>query len=1082
MTDASPSPSPRACRTAVKIVALVALLVLHFLTRVYDARTMPLAGRHIYPRSYGFSLSLMSGQGLRDVVVSDDSAARPIKEFLLLERNSVSAEEFAVYRSATRSPGGDREFDIYAPLATTRILDLYLAAGLWRCFGISWSVIFTFYALVSTATCFLIFLIARRLGDNFWAGWLAALMFFASPLEQYLGAWSLRDTSPLWFTAAAFCFLICVVDRCRDGLKSAAAYFGLGLVTMVGIGWRTDVLLLVPFLGASLVAVLINQRQHYTKMLTAVALFALGCWLCQAGVHSLSHLPVLPSASGFHMAEYADYSRSNLLGVENSFQTCRCDMQTLYTARRFERVHNENSEPLVYLRERYNSACRQMFCEEAQYNLYRWLRFFPRFLILALDGLRVPNAWDTVDPWQRNDLHLPEIEPLQRSLFDPISAILPYLFSFCAVAAIALGPRKLLTAMVVAFAVYYAAILFLVLPEQKHTAPLLAPLCIVCGLGLQQLVYVISIALRRREWRVLSRKTLRNAATTIMAMVVLWGLACWIARPIGAAARRELIGAIQTAAHNSVDAPETLKGRKVFAIQIAPGETRDFGYLLKIHAGQSPATLSCRHIHFPRDWGWPRTMTSRHSLIANREQFFFVTCLPAGIDGDPRPYSCTVSISGDAEIDSARRVELTHWNRLPVSTVFYEGQVCAGSPRENGPSAVSGYASFPVFANSVEDELEQGQLERRSQFVAPVVAAPPSHPLCHLAARSRKTGLWSIAASDGKHFLPRQTMWHNGATSWLQTKVGDFTGDGMDDLAGFDHATGQWWITAPDSNTMPARQFGSWSNGNDLVDICAGDFNGDGIDDLAGRDPKTGQWRVAISDGRSFRGQDWGRFANDGNWKFIHVGDFNGDGKADLAGWDAATGQWQVAISTGSSFEIQSWGQWSTSADWEYVVCGDFNGDGKTDLAGWDAKTGRWTISISNSSEFVNHPAGDWPTNVDWQNVRTGDFNGDGRTDIVARNPATGEFLVAISHGEQFESRAFGDATAFEADFVVGDFDGDGRDDIATRDESTGIVWVGTSNGAAFQVRSWAEWSPKERLEDIQVLSFWKQPKRVRGR
>ncbi len=105
MTDASPSPSPRACRTAVKIVALVALLVLHFLTRVYDARTMPLAGRHIYPRSYGFSLSLMSGRGLRDVVISDDSAARPIKEFLLLERNSVSAEEFAVYRAEMQFVG-----------------------------------------------------------------------------------------------------------------------------------------------------------------------------------------------------------------------------------------------------------------------------------------------------------------------------------------------------------------------------------------------------------------------------------------------------------------------------------------------------------------------------------------------------------------------------------------------------------------------------------------------------------------------------------------------------------------------------------------------------------------------------------------------------------------------------------------------------------------------------------------------------------------------------------------------------------------------------------------------------------------
>ena len=334
----------------------------------------------------------------------------------------MSAEEFATYQTDPRSQTEDRRSDFYTTLSTTRILDLYLAAGLWRCFGISWTVIFTFYALVSTATCFLIFLIARRLGDNFWAGWLAALMFFASPLERYLGTWSLRDTSPLWFTATAFWFLICVVDRRRSGIKSAAAYFGLGLATMIGIGWRTDVWLLVPFIGISLLAMLIAQRESFVRVLAAVALFAAGTWVCEAGVHSLSSLPVLPSASGFHMAAYADYSRSNLLGVENSFQTGRCDMQTLYTARRFERVHNENQQPLVYLSGRYNDACRQMFIEEVQYNLYRSLRFFPRFFILALDGLRVPNAWDTIDPWQRNEARLPVIEPVQRWLLEPMSA------------------------------------------------------------------------------------------------------------------------------------------------------------------------------------------------------------------------------------------------------------------------------------------------------------------------------------------------------------------------------------------------------------------------------------------------------------------------------------------------------------------------------------------------------------------------------------------------------------------------------------------------------------------------------------
>ena len=846
---------------------------------------------------------------------------------------------------------------------------------------------------------------------------------------------------------------------------------------MIGIGWRTDVLLLVPFLGASLVAVLINQGQRCTKMLAAVALFALGCWLCQAGVHSLSPLPVLPSASGFHMAGYADYSRSNLLGVENSFQTCRCDMQTLYTARRFQRVAKADSEPLVYLSGRYNDACRQMFFAGAQYNLYRWLRFFPRFIILALDGLRVPNAWDTIDPWQRNEARLPVIEPVQRWFLDPMSAAFPYLFPMCAVAAIATGPRKLLTAIVAAFAVYYAAILFLVLPEQKHTAPLLLPLCVVCGVGIQQLAHLAAKAVGRRSERVLSGAMLRYTAITVAAAVVLWALACAAARPISIYARRDLIEAIQTAAQQATDAPETVKGQKVFSVEIPPGETGDFGYMLKIQAGLGPGTLSCRHIHFPRDWGWPRTMTSYHSLIPQREQFFFVTCLPAGMDGDPRPYSCTVTIDGDAKIESARRVDLAHWNRLPTSTLFYQGQICAGSPRENGSSAISGYASLPVFANKVEDELEQSRLERQSQFVAPVIPSLPADPLCHLAARSQQSGLWSIAASDGRQFLPRQVMWHNGATRWEQTRVGDFTGDGMDDLAGFDRATGQWWVAAPGGNTLPARPFGRWSNQRELIDVFAGDFNGDGIADLAGRDPKTGRWHVALSDGNAFHGAEWGRFEKDRPWKFVQVGDFNGDGKADIAAWNAATGEWVVALSKGQNFDVQKWGQWRTSADWRIVVAGDFNGDGKTDLAGFDAQTGTWTMSLSSGAELVNHQAGRSPTDVDWQNVRTGDFNGDGRTDIVVRASTTGEFLVGISDGEHFAFQRFGDATKFNSNFVVGDFDGDGRDDIAERDASSGEVLVGISDGTQFRVRSWGSWLPEEQLDDLQVVSFWKRSK-----
>src|SRR5262249_3660210 len=133
--------------------------------------------------------------------------AVPLKEFLSLQRERVTPEEFQAYVKVTSPkpplPG--------VSLETTRVLDIHLAALLWRLFGIRWQVLFTFYALVGTLTCFLMFLIGRKLGGSYAAGLLAALLYLFSPLENYGNAWSIRDTSPLWFTSLSFFLYFCVV-------------------------------------------------------------------------------------------------------------------------------------------------------------------------------------------------------------------------------------------------------------------------------------------------------------------------------------------------------------------------------------------------------------------------------------------------------------------------------------------------------------------------------------------------------------------------------------------------------------------------------------------------------------------------------------------------------------------------------------------------------------------------------------------------------------------------------------------------------------------------------------------------------
>ena len=68
-----------------------------------------------------------------------------------------------------------------------------------------------------------------------------------------------------------------------------------------------------------------------------------------------------------------------------------------------------------------------------------------------------------------------------------------------------------------------------------------------------------------------------------------------------------------------LDAPESLRGDRNFAVSIRPDSSAEAaGYLLKISAGDHPGTLVCRQMYFPRDWAniWGRELITRHPLVS----------------------------------------------------------------------------------------------------------------------------------------------------------------------------------------------------------------------------------------------------------------------------------------------------------------------------------------------------------------------------------------------------------------------------------------------------------------------------------
>ncbi len=273
-------------------------------------------------------------------------------------------------------------------------------------------------------------------------------------------------------------------------------------------------------------------------------------------------------------------------------------------------------------------------------------------------------------------------------------------------------------------------------------------------------------------------------------------------------------------------------------------------------------------------------------------------------------------------------------------------------------------------------------------------------------------------------------------------------------------------------------------------EICGvGDFNGDGKDDIIAfvRSTQSGDaegnaW-VSLSTGSSFGpAQVWHDWFCVGE-EICGVGDFNGDGKDDIIafvrstqGGDAEGNAW-VSLSTGSSFDPAQ--VWHDSFCYGEEVClvGDFNGDGKDDIAALvgNAKTGEgqddvW-VALSTGTSFG--------TSSLWQGLfpcdsaercMVGDFNGDGKDDLLTiqdMGKSRGTTFVALSFGTRFDNAtvwANPDQDTREAycSFAdpkevckVADFDGDGRTDIAmfirdARNDFPNYVFVGYSTGGPY--------------------------------
>ncbi|MBF8194342.1 VCBS repeat-containing protein, partial [Nonomuraea sp. K274] len=244
-----------------------------------------------------------------------------------------------------------------------------------------------------------------------------------------------------------------------------------------------------------------------------------------------------------------------------------------------------------------------------------------------------------------------------------------------------------------------------------------------------------------------------------------------------------------------------------------------------------------------------------------------------------------------------------------------------------------------------------------------------------------------VSTSTGTGF-DAGAKWHDWfAPSGETPYTGDFDGDGKDDVVAFTHGTNADVFVATSTGTGfgAGVKWHDWfAPGGEVPAV--GDFDGDGKDDIATfTRGESADVFVALSTGTSFgAGAKWHDFFAPGV-EFPAVGDVDGDGKDDLIVFtQGSTADVYVALSTGTSFapavKVHDW----FAPGVEQPRVGDFDGDGKADIAAFTGGSNADVfVALSNGSGFGGArvwneffaPAGEFPY--------TGDYDGDGKDDIV---------------------------------------------------------------------------------------------------
>ncbi|MCA1778547.1 MAG: VCBS repeat-containing protein [Xanthomonadaceae bacterium] len=208
---------------------------------------------------------------------------------------------------------------------------------------------------------------------------------------------------------------------------------------------------------------------------------------------------------------------------------------------------------------------------------------------------------------------------------------------------------------------------------------------------------------------------------------------------------------------------------------------------------------------------------------------------------------------------------------------------------------------------------------------------------------------------------------------WMFAGTGDFNGDGRKDILWRETmpVTGQnraWLmdgLTRQEGDSIPLLRGEEWIPGG------VGDFNGDGRDDILWRSTERPQTRIWLMD--SFeRGNSAAIPLIQNTWSVAGIGDFDGDGNADILWRDEALGQNRIWLLDGLTIKARDTINLIGPASWQVAGIGDLDGDGRADIVWRNAESGQNRVWLMDGLVRKQGAAIPFQPDTNWRIVGVG--------------------------------------------------------------------------------------------------------------